>query len=58
MMMMRILCIFLLLLFSFMLEFNLYSWWYSDLTAKGKWVVGSGVFRGQLLVGRARHTQL
>uniref|UniRef100_A0A8K9UW39 Calcium voltage-gated channel auxiliary subunit alpha2delta 3 n=1 Tax=Oncorhynchus mykiss TaxID=8022 RepID=A0A8K9UW39_ONCMY len=33
---MMILCIFLLLLFSFMLEFNLYSWWYSDLTAKAQ----------------------
>lgn len=23
-------------LFRFLVEFNLYSWWYSDLTAKGK----------------------
>lgn len=23
-------------IFRFLLEFNLYSWWYSDLTAKGK----------------------
>lgn len=23
-------------IFRFLVEFNLYSWWYSDLTAKGK----------------------
>lgn len=25
-----------LYIFRFLVEFNLYSWWYSDLTAKGK----------------------